>query len=192
MIIGLDIDNVITDLDKTFLEEFLKEDKNKRNSGIINKNAKHITEGMLDWSSQEIHDFLVSDMERMSLIFEPIPNAKLYIDKLKKDGHKIYLVTHRNYRIFKNPKEATEEWLKKENIYYDKLIFTESNNKSKECIENKVDIMFDDIAINCLQLRENGIESYLFKTRYNERYSLNIPMVEDWKDLYNLILNKQK
>ena len=45
MIIGLDIDNVITDLDKTFLEEFLKEDKNKRNLGIINKNAKHITQG---------------------------------------------------------------------------------------------------------------------------------------------------
>ena len=38
-----DIDNVIADLDKTFLEEFEKEDKNKRNKGIINKKAKHIT-----------------------------------------------------------------------------------------------------------------------------------------------------
>ena len=33
MKIGIDIDNVISDLDKTFLEEFLKEDKNKRNTG---------------------------------------------------------------------------------------------------------------------------------------------------------------
>ena len=38
MRIGIDIDNVIADLDKTFLEEFEKEDKNKRNKGIINKN----------------------------------------------------------------------------------------------------------------------------------------------------------
>ena len=30
MRIGIDIDNVIADLDKTFLEEFEKEDKNKR------------------------------------------------------------------------------------------------------------------------------------------------------------------
>lgn len=33
MKIGIDIDNVISDLDKTFLEGFLKEDKNKRNTG---------------------------------------------------------------------------------------------------------------------------------------------------------------
>ena len=37
MRIGIDIDNVIADLDKTFLEEFEKEDKNKRNKGIINE-----------------------------------------------------------------------------------------------------------------------------------------------------------
>ena len=39
MRIGIDIDNVIADLDKTFLEEFEKEDKNKRNKGIINKKS---------------------------------------------------------------------------------------------------------------------------------------------------------
>ena len=57
MRIGIDIDNVIADLDKTFLEEFEKEDKNKRNNGIINRKAKHITEGMFDWSSKEIEDY---------------------------------------------------------------------------------------------------------------------------------------
>ena len=36
MRIGIDIDNVIADLDKTFLEEFEKEDKNKRNNEILN------------------------------------------------------------------------------------------------------------------------------------------------------------
>ena len=30
MIIGFDIDNVISDLDKTFLQEFLKENRNKK------------------------------------------------------------------------------------------------------------------------------------------------------------------
>lgn len=38
MRIGLDIDNVITDFDEKMLYEFLKEDKNKRNSGIVNLN----------------------------------------------------------------------------------------------------------------------------------------------------------
>ena len=66
MKIGIDIDNVIADLDKTFLEEFEKEDKNKRNNGIINRNAKHITEGMFDWSSEEIEDFICNNMDRIA------------------------------------------------------------------------------------------------------------------------------
>ena len=53
MKIGIDIDNVISDLDKTFLEEFLKEDKNKRNTGIINKNVPYIRNGKFDWTDEE-------------------------------------------------------------------------------------------------------------------------------------------
>ena len=147
MIIGLDIDNVITDLDKTFLQEFLKEDKNKRNAGIINKSAKHITEGMLDWSSQEIHDFLVSDMERMSMIFEPIQNAKIYIDKLKEDGHKIYLVTHRNYHIFKNPKNRFK-------IKFN--IFDPSKGTMGSKLKTKIKKLYSFISlvIMCIQQRK--------------------------------------
>ena len=72
MRIGIDIDNVIADLDKTFLEEFEKEDKNKRNKGIINKKAKHITEGMFDWSPEEIEDFIRNNMDRMAEKFDLI------------------------------------------------------------------------------------------------------------------------
>ena len=36
MRIRIDIDNVIADLDKTFLLEFEKEDRNKRNNEILN------------------------------------------------------------------------------------------------------------------------------------------------------------
>ncbi len=46
MNIGLDIDNVITAFDNGILKEFLLEDKNKRNAGIINDNARHINHGM--------------------------------------------------------------------------------------------------------------------------------------------------
>ena len=35
MRIGLDIDNVISNFDKKLMEELIKEDKNKRNTGII-------------------------------------------------------------------------------------------------------------------------------------------------------------
>lgn len=187
MKIGIDIDNVISDLDKTFLEEFLKEDKNKRNTGIVNPNAKHMTEGMFDWTQNEIDDFLVNNMDRMSMNFELIPQSKYYIDKLKDDGNKIIIITGRDKRIFKNPKEVTKEWLEKNNIYYDELVFEKSPNKIEECKNFKVDIMLDDLAINVKKLRENNVNAYLVRTRYNENYSLNMPMLLNWEDIYNFI-----
>ncbi len=188
MTIGLDIDNVIADLDKSLLQEFLKEDENKRRKGIINETAEHMTQGMFDWSKEEIKEFLDDNMQRITENLDIVKDAKKYIDKLRSEGNKIYLVTGRNSKRLNNPRQLTEDWLHSNNIIYDKLILTNnSSNKSKECIENGVDIMFDDRPTNCILLRENGIKSYLFKTRYNYRYSLNIPMVNDWEELYKLI-----
>ena len=59
MNIGLDIDNVISNFDKTLLEEFIIEDKNKRNNGIINKSSKSITNGMFDWTKEEVEKFFL-------------------------------------------------------------------------------------------------------------------------------------
>lgn len=53
MRIGLDIDNVISNFDDILLKEYLKHDKELRNTGIINENAKYIREGMFDWSKEE-------------------------------------------------------------------------------------------------------------------------------------------
>ena len=55
--IGLDIDNVISAFDSKILQEFMLEDANKRNAGIIDKKARYITKGMFDWSEEEIDDF---------------------------------------------------------------------------------------------------------------------------------------
>lgn len=188
MRIGIDIDNVISDLDKTFLDEFLKEDKNKRNAGIINPTAKHMTEGMFDWTQEEIDEFLINNMERMSMNFELIPQCKYYIDKLKNDGNEIIIITGRDKRIFQNPEKVTKEWLKKNNIYYDELIFKKSPNKIEECKKCRVDIMLDDLAINVKKMRENNINAYLVKTLYNENYSLNMPILNDWEHIYNFIV----
>jgi len=187
MRIGLDIDNVIADLDKTYLEEFLKEDKNKRNKGIVNKEAEHITKGMFDWSKEEIEKFVSDNMDNMGKKFKVIPYAKYYINKLKRDGHKIYLLTHRKNKYWKDPKNITKQWLEKCQIYYDKLIFTKTSNKSEECIENEIEIIFDDSISNCKNLIKAKIPTYLVKTRYNEKYNEGLNIVKNWKEIYETI-----
>lgn len=93
MRIGLDIDNVITDFDKKMLEEFLKEDKNKRNKGIINPNGNWIKD-LFDWSENEEKEFMNKNMEKFAKHLEPREDAKYYMDKLLDDGHRLYLISH--------------------------------------------------------------------------------------------------
>ena len=81
MNIGLDIDNVISNFDKKLMEEFIKEDKNKRNTGIINHNAINIY-GMFDWSNEEIEEFFCDKCEEWAKTLELNEGAKQFIDKM--------------------------------------------------------------------------------------------------------------
>ena len=47
MRIGIDIDNCISNFDDVLLEEYIKHDKELRNTGIINDKPYHITVGMM-------------------------------------------------------------------------------------------------------------------------------------------------
>ena len=187
MNIGLDIDNVITAFDNSILKEFLLEDKNKRNTGIINKHAKHINNGMFDWSREEVDEFYNNNMERIAKDLKPRRNCKKYMDKLLQDGHKLYLISHRAYPHYKNPEQTTLDWLEKNKINYTKLILSKTPDKAKECKENNIDIMIDDRADYCRKMRESGINCILMFTKYNRKDIENLPFVTSWKNLYEEI-----
>lgn len=191
MRIGLDIDNVITDLDKKMLDEFLKEDRNKRNKGIINPNGNWIKD-FFDWSISEVNDFFNINMEKFALDLEPRKDVKYYTDKLLNDGHRLYLISHRVYPHYIHPYKTTTKWLKNNNINYTKLILSTDTDKTKECKENNIDIMFDDSRINCRQLQENNVNCYLMATKYNKRNLAGLKLVNDWKEIYEVINKMQK
>lgn len=187
MRVGLDIDNVVSNFDKSILEEFSKEDKNKRNKGIINKNARQIWDGMFDWSKKEVEEFFCNNMEEIAKTLEPRDGAKYYINKMINDGHEVYLISHRVYPHYNHPLEVTEKWLKDNNIRYTKLVLSKSTNKSFECLEHKIDIMFDDSVNNCRKMIDGGINCYLMKTKYNKTPSGDLKYVSSWSELYNKV-----
>jgi len=191
MRIGLDIDNVITDFDKKILEEFYKEDKSKRNKGIVNPDGNWI-KNCFDWSNEEAEEFFCANMEEFAKVFEPRENAKYYMDKLLQEGHKLYLISHRVYPHYNTPYETTIKWLEDNNINYTKLILSEATNKTKECKGNNIDIMFDDVRSNCRELQENGIRTYLMATNYNTRNTDGLNIVNNWKELYEVVNSMEK
>ena len=192
MRIGVDIDNVLANFDDYLLEEFLKHDKTLRNKGIINKDV-YITRGMFDWTKEELNSFYKENIERIAMNLKVMEGAKKYIDKLKEDGNKIFIITGRNNGDYSNPFRMTKKWLKKNKINYDKLIFTnayEDNSKTKACLKYNVDIMIEDSARICYDLVANNIKTLIMDTPYNKNSKIN--RVHNWKEIYNYIVKITK
>lgn len=191
MRIGLDIDNVISDFDRTIYEEFLKEDKKKRNRGIVHPDGRWI-KYLFDWTKEESEAFFHEHMQEIAKRLEVRTDAKKYMDKLLERGHSLYLISHRAYPDYIDPFLVTKDWLKKNDIYYTDLVLTKSTDKSDECKELDIDVMFDDVVSNCKCLIASGIKCYLMETEYNVKEKSEIDSVRDWKDLYETILSLEK
>ena len=188
MRIGIDIDNVISNFNEMLLEAYLMHDKELRNTGIINPNAKYIRTGMFDWSNEEELSFYKDNIECIAKKLKVKEKAKEYIDRLHNDGHFIYIITGRDNGEYSEPYNMTKKWLDENNIYYDNLILTDAYDihaKSLECLKNDIDIMIDDSVRICSDLITSGITTILMDTPYNRK--INIKRVKNWEEFYEFV-----
>jgi uncharacterized HAD superfamily protein len=186
--IGIDIDNVISNFNEMLLEAYLMHDKELRNTGIINPNAKYIRTGMFDWSNEEELSFYKDNIEGIAKKLKVKEKAKEYIDRLHSDGHLIYIITGRDNGEYSEPYNMTKKWLDENNIYYDNLILTDAYDihaKSLECLKNDIDIMIDDSVRICSDLITSGITTILMDTPYNRK--INIKRVKNWEEFYEFV-----
>lgn len=196
MRIGIDIDNCISNFNDILLKEYLKHDKELRNTGIINENPEYLRKGMFDWTDEEENSFYNANIENFAKKLKPIEDSSYYIKKLKEDGHEIYIITGRNNGEYKNPYELTVEWLNKYDIIYDKLILTDAYDKHSKtivCLENNIDLMIEDSTRISLDLTNNGIKVFTMNTRYNQQEQ-SLDKVSKWKEIYERIskINKKE
>ena len=188
MKIGIDIDNVISNFNDELLKEYLKHDKELRNTGIINKDV-FIRYGMFDWTEKEETEFYKNSIERIAIKLKPIHRATETIKKLKEDGNEIIIISGRNNGEYNNPYNLTEEWLAKYNIVYDKLILTNAYNKEEKanvCKENNIDIMIEDSTQTAVNIEKVGTKVLFMNTRYNKNNE-NFEKVSNWKEIYSKI-----
>ncbi len=193
MIIGIDIDNVISNFNEELLKAYIEHDKELRNTGIINKNAPYIRNGMFDWTDEEEKTFYKENIERIAINLKAIEGASKYIKKLQEDGHIIYIISGRDNGEYSDPYKMTIDWLKKYDIVYDKLFLVDaynSHSKTEICLEHNVDVMIDDSKRMCKDIKDNGIRALLMDTPYN-RDTNEFERVNSWEEIYNKLSNKK-
>ena len=187
MNIGIDIDGVLTNDDDYFLDYTAKYCYENNLKSFVNPNLYEYKK--LNWDKNTINDF------RIKYFLNYIKNeparkfASEVTKKLKEDGHKIFIITARHKTAEngefanENVRECTLDWLRRNDIVYDKVIFTKTP-KVREILENKIDLMIEDSPDTINELVK-VVKVLYFDTRYNRHIELdNITRVYSWYDIY--------
>lgn len=192
MIIGIDIDDTITDLSDIFLKYATLYNKENEIDFKIDKTQWDIDKAF-GWNNDDFMKFSKKYLEILLNEAKPKKGCVDVINKLREDGHKIVIITARNSEELIDPYEFTKNWLELNNIGFDKLVVN-SNKKEEDCINNKIDVFIDDRPENCENVyKKLHIPVFLFDSVYNtnDKNSL-IERVFSWEEVYLKIRSIQK
>lgn len=192
MKIGIDLDGVVFDSEKEFrvYSELYEVEVLKRNSII---NSQEIAfQKRYKWTQEEIEDFLNRYHEKIVLESNFMPGAREVLNKLKKDGHELVVITARGGL---NPKmvEVTKKRLRDTEMdIFDKYYFN-TENKQDICKKENIDIMIDDSYEKCKNISECKIKaiylkdapSYDFENEYTK-------VLYNWGEIYRYIKELEK
>ena len=198
MKIGIDIDGVLTDIEKWQLDYGSKFYYENYNRGIINPKGYETNE-IFDSDIKCDDLFWIKYFKEYSINVEVRTFASEVISKLIQDGYEIYIITARgsflthsiNVMSIEENQQIVKEWLKNNNIKYDKIIFS-PEDKLDICTKNNIDIMIEDKVDNINKI-STKLPVICFNAGYNEECKgKNIFRVYTWYDIYNTIKNKIK
>lgn len=193
MRIGIDIDGVLTDIEQWQLDYGSKFYFEKYGKEIQNHEGYETTE-IFKVDSKLDDEFWAEYFKDYSINVDVRNLASEVIKKLKKDGNEIYIITARgsflsysaNIMLFEENKKIVLEWLRKNEIEYDKIIFS-PEDKFSICLENNIDVMIEDkpANINKISIR---IPVICFHAGYNRNCKgNNIFRCYSWYDIYSKI-----
>ena len=192
MRIGIDIDGVLADVLLYELDVANKYAVLNNLGSVKNPNGYSCSE-IFDITQAKEDDFWnVAIKEYIN-----IPARKFADEvtaKLKEEGHEIFIVTARTNNLSytdisaEEMKKHVQNWLKENNIVYDKIVWTKKE-KLSACKENQIDVLVEDKPSNIKQVA-SIIPVMVYDHRYNaDIEGKNIIRVFSWYDIYYKIHN---
>lgn len=193
MRIGIDIDGVLTDVERWQLDYGSKFYYERYQKEIVDFEG-YDTNQIFNVDDKLDEEFWREYFKEYSLNVEARKFANEVIDKLKQEGNEIYIITARGSFLSHSADVMSVEenqqivlnWLKNNNINYDKIIFS-PEDKLNICKENKIDLMIEDKVDNINKISKI-IPVICFHAGYNKDCkNSNIIRCYSWYDIYSKI-----
>ena len=191
MNIGIDIDGVLTDMEREVTDYATKMCVEEGLPIKVDVSQYYETD-TFDWTQEQSDRFWNKYLVPYVIKSNARKYSKEIIEKLRQEGNKIYIITARDEsgmpeEYYGRMQQLTKEWLATHEIEYDKLIFAKDKEKLQRCIENNVDIMIEDSPSN-IQNISTKIKVIKFDCQYNKQVSgENIVTAYSWYHIYDII-----
>lgn len=199
MNIGIDLDGVLTNYRQFAIERGQKYCRENNKGKLVNPEAYYMKD-MYNWNEETDYDFWIKNIFSYATENPAIQGTSENIKKLKEDGHTIFIITARKFatpddnceeEIREKMKKTVKEWLAKNEIEYDYVIFSKED-KSKNIIENDIDVMIEDSPNNVKELSKLT-KIICVDWPYNKGIENdNIYRCYNWNEIYDKILEINK
>lgn len=192
MKIGLDLDGVVIDSEKTirtYLELYAIDELNGKN--IENREEPKMHD-RYNFTKEEEEKFIDKYILKCSQESNLMSGFKVVYDKLKKQGHEFVVITARGGYTEEMKTDAIRI-LNEGNIDL-KNFYWHTSNKLEACKKEDVDIMIDDDWRIIDNLSKNGIRTLYFRDTNMKKMEENeyVKEVNNWGDIYREIINMTK
>lgn len=193
MRIGIDIDGVLTNYEN-FIRVYGTKFNYEENIEMKNLDfSKYDEQETYNWTNEQYEKFWNQYLEWYATKYPAREYSSEILKTLKNRGNEIIIITARNNeglpkKKHQEMKVLVKQWLKENDIIYDKLIFSESS-KRKICIEEKIDVMVDDSPYVLEELK-NDIKTVCFDASYNK--NIETIRVYEWYQLLQILTKHNK
>ncbi len=191
MVIGIDIDGVILDFERTVNNRAEMYDLFELHKNGVTKKKEFYSVNRYDWTKEErdyfIANYLVSATKETPLM----PGAKEGMDFLHQQGFRLEIITARG-TLNRNIKKAALDALKKYDIYYDDIHF-EVEEKVSLAKKLNVQLMLEDNPNTCQKFIDAKIPVIYFRDKNSRKLKENeyLKEVSNWGDICRYILNEK-
>lgn len=198
MNIGIDIDDTISETYETvvpYSQKYIVKDLHKKPQLDYKAECKthFYVETVNHWNEEERKGFWNKYYGEMLEIINIKKFAAETINQLKREGHKIFIITARWDLEGQDTKQITTDWLARNNVNYDELIIN-ADDKLSIVKEKKIDLFIDDSFDNCKKIADNlNIKVWLMHSNTNGNLSTDgVKRVFSWPEIKYLIENEDK